>query len=81
MDDQLDIKLIRMRDTIQEHEDFANTTLDIAPCLRCHGKGYTVRMMTHPRDALIKATEVCTCINKNLPIPEIKDGKLNFVLG
>ena len=57
-----------------------NFPLDIPPCPKCHGKGYTVRMMTHPRDALIKATEVCPCINKNLPIPEIKDGKLTFSL-
>ena len=57
-----------------------DSPLDIIPCPKCHGKGYTIRVMTHPRDGLIKATEICGCINKNLPIPEIKDGKLNFIL-
>ena len=54
--------------------------LNIALCPKCHGKGYTIRVMNHTRDELIKATELCECINKNLPIPEIKDGKLNFIL-
>ena len=57
-----------------------DSPLDIAPCPKCHGKGYTIRVMTHPRNELINATEICGCINKNLPIPEIKDGKLNFIL-
>lgn len=51
-----------------------NSPLDITPCPKCHGKGYTVS------DELVKTTEVCPCIDKNLPIPEIKDGKLNFIL-
>ena len=54
--------------------------LIIVLCPKCHGKGYTIRVMTHPREELVKATEICECINKNLPIPEIKDGKLNFIL-
>ena len=54
--------------------------LNIALCPKCHGKGYTIRVMTHPREELVKATEIRECINKNLPIPEIKDGKLNFSL-
>ena len=55
-------------------------SLDITPCPKCHGKGYTIRVMSHPRKMLQYKSEICECINKNLPIPEIKDGKLNFVL-
>jgi hypothetical protein len=54
--------------------------LDTAPCPKCHGKGYTMHVMPHPKKMLQYKSKICGCINKNLPIPEIKDGKLNFIL-
>ena len=57
-----------------------DSPLDITPCPECHGKGYTMHVMPHPEKMLQYKSEICECINKNLPIPEIKDGKLNFVL-
>jgi|TARA_R100000789_G_scaffold74161_1_gene69758 uncharacterized protein YbaR (Trm112 family) len=62
-----------------------DSLLDIVPCPKCHGKGYTTRVIwatstTHPRNKLVENTNICECINKNLPIPEIKNGKLNFIL-
>ena len=57
-----------------------DSPLDIAPCPKCHGKGYTMHVMPYPEKMLQYKSEICECINKNLPIPEIKDGKLNFVL-
>ena len=54
--------------------------LKITPCPKCHGEGYTIRVMTHPKKMLQYKSEICECIDKNLPIPEIKDGKLNFFL-
>ena len=57
-----------------------DSSLDIAPCPKCHGKGYTMHVMPHPEKMLQYKSEICECINKNLPIPEIKDGKLNFIL-
>lgn len=53
----------------KETEDILNSSLAVTPCITCRGKGYS-----------ILTNEVCACINKNLPIPEIKDGKLNFIL-
>ena len=57
-----------------------DSSLDIAPCPKCHGKGYTMHVMPHPEKMLQYKSEICECINKNLPIPGIKDGKLNFSL-
>jgi hypothetical protein len=51
-----------------------DSPLDTTPCPKCQGKGYIIC------DKLVKTTKVCACINENLPIPEIKDGKLNFIL-
>jgi len=65
MDDQENIK--RLREIVE-------------PCKRCGGRGYVIRMMTHPRDGLVEEREFCGCINANLPIPEIKDGRLNFTM-
>ena len=57
-----------------------DSSLDITPCPKCHGKGYTMHVMPHPEKMLQYKSAICECINKNLPIPEIKDGKLNFIL-
>jgi len=62
-----------------------DSPLDIVSCPKCHGTGHTTRVIwaiskTHPRNKLVETTDICECIDKNLPIPEIKDGKLNFVL-
>jgi len=62
-----------------------DSSLDIVPCPKCHGTGHTTRVIwaiskTHPRNKLVETTDICECIDKNLPIPEIKDGKLNFIL-
>jgi len=62
-DDQANIK--RLRELVE-------------PCQRCGGRGYIVRMMTHPREGLIEEREICGCINANLPLPEIVNGELKF---
>ncbi len=62
-----------------------DSPLDIVLCPKCHGKGQITRTVwaistTHPRNKIVETTEICECIDRNLPIPEIKDGKLNFFL-
>ena len=52
----------------------------VEPCQRCGGRGYVVKMRTHPREGLIQDREFCGCINADLPIPEISEGRLNFKL-
>ena len=52
----------------------------VEPCQRCGGRGYVVKMRTHPREGLIQAREFCGCINADLPIPEISEGRIIFKL-
>jgi hypothetical protein len=37
-------------------------------------------MKRMPLDGLVEDREICGCINKNLPVSEIKDGRLNFTM-
>ena len=52
----------------------------VEPCQRCGGRGYISTMKRMPLDGLVEDREICGCINKNLPVPEIKDGRLNFTM-
>jgi len=33
-----------------------------------------------PLQGLVEEREICDCINANLPVAEIKDGRLNFTM-
>ena len=52
----------------------------VEPCQRCGGRGYILFMKRLPLKGLVEEREICGCINKNLPVPEIKEGRLNFTM-
>ena len=52
----------------------------VEPCKRCEGRGYILYMKRKPLQGLVEEREICGCINANLPVAGIKDGRLNFTL-
>ena len=65
MDDQENIRRLRKSDE---------------PCQRCGGRGYILFMKRLPLKGLVEEREICGCINADLPVAEIKDGRLNFTM-
>ena len=52
----------------------------VEPCQRCGGRGYILFMKRMPLKGIVEEREICGCINADLPVAEIKDGRLNFTI-
>ena len=52
----------------------------VEPCHRCGGRGYILFMKRMPLKGIVEEREICGCINADLPVAEIKDGRLNFTI-
>ena len=52
----------------------------VEPCQRCGGRGYILFMKRLPLKGIVEEREICGCINADLPVAGIKDGRLNFTM-
>ena len=52
----------------------------VEPCQRCGGRGYILFMKRLPLKGIVEEREICGCINAELPVAEIKGGRLNFTI-
>ena len=52
----------------------------VEPCKRCDSRGYILFMKRLPLQGLVEEREICGCINANLPVAEIEDGRLKFTM-
>ena len=65
---------------INDQENIKRLRKLVEPCKRCGGRGYILYMKRLPIQGLVEEREICDCINANLPVAEIKDGRLNFTM-
>ena len=65
---------------INDQENIKRLRGLVEPCKRCDGRGYILFMKRLPLKGLVEEREICGCINKNLPVAEIENGRLKFKL-
>ena len=65
---------------INDQENIRRLRGLVEPCQRCGGRGYIIFMKRKPLEGLVEEREICGCINKNLPVAEIEDGRLKFTM-
>ena len=65
---------------INDQENIKRLRKLVEPCKRCDGRGYILFMKRLPLQGLVEEREICGCINANLPVAEIEDGRLKFKL-
>ena len=61
---------------MNDQENIKQILASTIPCSLCGGQKYTTLIPIN----LTKDRKMCSCINTSLPVPQIKNNKLIFVL-